>query len=509
MGTRALHEVSVARRMSWASRRETKRVEDEAYCLMGIFDVHLPTIYGEGKEAFIRLQEEIMRRIPDATLFAWGPRADPVETMVGYRSVFPTSSGKAYMQCSCLLAESPAAFTECSDLISITKKVFAAAYDVSPHNASFTVTSHGIQATCPVMHFSGGCTLLLLPCCKIENHETLFVALILRFQGEGSPWGVGTRYLSEEVVQVIETWKPRRPTGRVESPMHMVKSRPYHRDVRCLLLPMGFDFTTCLQRPLKSPVQRLIPTWERSYIAYRLAHVLVKELPQNGVLGLQRQPSRSPYYKLFFPTWVTTRLKQSGFAIPSLTQDPAPGLRVGEQLNLSLLDWRHREQLRMELRTEIAPRSSGGDIQLAALWCAVMLPSDASLSLDAQVSAFHEEWDQGSSKSGGTVDSSMPEENMQGSSMRGLGDGLEEGSVSESTSRTSINEEEDIEVEAGYVDLWEHSGCKGCKEFFTGRWRLLLTFTRLCDSSGQDIVFDEVCNVYLVDIDVSWMASSM
>ncbi|KAI0364916.1 hypothetical protein BV20DRAFT_1125314 [Pilatotrama ljubarskyi] len=35
--TRPLHSVSVARRMSWASQRETTRVEDQAYCLMGIF----------------------------------------------------------------------------------------------------------------------------------------------------------------------------------------------------------------------------------------------------------------------------------------------------------------------------------------------------------------------------------------------------------------------------------------------------------------------------------------
>lgn len=200
MGTMPLHEVSVARRMSWASERKTCRIEDEAYCLMGIFGVHLPTIYGEGREAFLRLQEEIMRRIPDTTLFAWGPRADPVETLLGYRSVFPTSHGADYIERSCLLASGPAAFRDCSDLVSVSKKDFAAAYNnISPHNSSFIVTSHGIQATCPVMHFSAGCTLLLLPCCKAQDDESSFVALILRFQGEGSPWAVGTRSLVEEV----------------------------------------------------------------------------------------------------------------------------------------------------------------------------------------------------------------------------------------------------------------------------------------------------------------------
>jgi hypothetical protein len=47
-----LTEVSVTRRMSWASRRKTTQTEDISYCLLGIFDVNLPLIYGEGRKAF-------------------------------------------------------------------------------------------------------------------------------------------------------------------------------------------------------------------------------------------------------------------------------------------------------------------------------------------------------------------------------------------------------------------------------------------------------------------------
>ena len=55
-----LFEYSVAERMSWAKGRETKREEDKAYSLLGIFDIYMPLIYGEGmKNAFRRLQEEI------------------------------------------------------------------------------------------------------------------------------------------------------------------------------------------------------------------------------------------------------------------------------------------------------------------------------------------------------------------------------------------------------------------------------------------------------------------
>jgi hypothetical protein len=62
---------SVAVRMSWAARRETSRLEDEAYCLLGIFGVNMPLLYGEGKRAFLRLQEEILHVDEDYTLFAW------------------------------------------------------------------------------------------------------------------------------------------------------------------------------------------------------------------------------------------------------------------------------------------------------------------------------------------------------------------------------------------------------------------------------------------------------
>ena len=51
---------SVDERMSWAARRETKREEDVAYSLLGIFEIHMPLIYGEGRQnALNRLQKEI------------------------------------------------------------------------------------------------------------------------------------------------------------------------------------------------------------------------------------------------------------------------------------------------------------------------------------------------------------------------------------------------------------------------------------------------------------------
>lgn len=71
----SLREVSIGQRMSWASHRETTRIEDIAYSLLGIFGVNMPLLYGEGQNAFLRLQEEIMKRWDDHSLFAW--RATP------------------------------------------------------------------------------------------------------------------------------------------------------------------------------------------------------------------------------------------------------------------------------------------------------------------------------------------------------------------------------------------------------------------------------------------------
>jgi hypothetical protein len=55
-----LSRFTVEERMSWAKHRETKHPEDEAYALLGIFNVFMPLLYAEGREkAFARLREEI------------------------------------------------------------------------------------------------------------------------------------------------------------------------------------------------------------------------------------------------------------------------------------------------------------------------------------------------------------------------------------------------------------------------------------------------------------------
>lgn len=85
----------IAHRMSWAAHRATTRVEDMAYSLMGLFDVNMPLLYGEGDKAFQRLQEEICRRSDDQTLFAWRHRLaegeEEAQSYSLYRGLFARS----------------------------------------------------------------------------------------------------------------------------------------------------------------------------------------------------------------------------------------------------------------------------------------------------------------------------------------------------------------------------------------------------------------------------------
>jgi len=81
----SLRQYCVAQIMSWASMRRTSRVEDLAYCLLGLFDVGIPLLYGEGERAFRRLQEEIMRNSDDESIFVW--TIDPREEVMAVKKL--------------------------------------------------------------------------------------------------------------------------------------------------------------------------------------------------------------------------------------------------------------------------------------------------------------------------------------------------------------------------------------------------------------------------------------
>ncbi|KAI1380303.1 heterokaryon incompatibility protein-domain-containing protein [Hypoxylon crocopeplum] len=186
-----LRKASVAERMSWAAKRMTSRKEDIAYCLLGIFGVNMPLIYGEGMNAFLRLQEEIIRKYVDLTLLAWNtdhrgepiPPKEPIE-FSSWRSALdmlickqhpwaaPRDEPKSLGPDMPFLAHTPSSFLGCEDIV----------LHHSPFN--WSLTSKGLNITSlPVSQNRK--PYLILPC-YFRNDPTQVLCLPLSTDLNGS-----------------------------------------------------------------------------------------------------------------------------------------------------------------------------------------------------------------------------------------------------------------------------------------------------------------------------------
>ncbi|KAK4221963.1 hypothetical protein QBC38DRAFT_490999 [Podospora fimiseda] len=65
-------DATIAERLSWVSNRVTTRPEDIAYCLLGLFGINMPLLYGESENAWCRLQTELIAMSDDESIFCWG-----------------------------------------------------------------------------------------------------------------------------------------------------------------------------------------------------------------------------------------------------------------------------------------------------------------------------------------------------------------------------------------------------------------------------------------------------
>ncbi|KAM0276195.1 hypothetical protein ACHAQH_007002 [Verticillium albo-atrum] len=172
----SLETASVATKMSWASRRECTRIEDTAYCLLGIFGINLPLLYGEGKRAFQRLQEEIWRETDDHSLLAW--------------SVTPDDP-RAWSLCS-VFAESPFDFRQSGQVnrtgeergvpSAMTKmglKLDLVSVPWPYHNTSFLYSqpTHLLLLNCSMSQPLAVLALLDLPDGPFERPYTLFTRI--------------------------------------------------------------------------------------------------------------------------------------------------------------------------------------------------------------------------------------------------------------------------------------------------------------------------------------------
>ncbi|KAI6163688.1 heterokaryon incompatibility protein-domain-containing protein [Pisolithus thermaeus] len=144
---------SVAQIMSWAADRVTTREEDRAYSLLGLLGVHMPMLYGEGKNAFRRLQLEIIRSSNDQSIFAWGR-----ERHTGWSDSFLADDPSCFRDCANVVSLSPSEFTRALLGDTIAKEVL----DQIPAERlrTFTVTNDGIQIWLP--------TATLGPCAEVK-----------------------------------------------------------------------------------------------------------------------------------------------------------------------------------------------------------------------------------------------------------------------------------------------------------------------------------------------------
>ncbi|GMF73816.1 unnamed protein product [Aspergillus oryzae] len=168
---RKLHQASVAERMSWASSRQTTRTEDLAYCLLGIFGISMPLIYGEGERAFVRLQEEIIKSSNDQSILAWGylepwkSREDNQSELYAQVRVNEKRMG--------VLAHSPAAFRGCGSIIpSLVDK---------GNSLPLSVTNKGLHICLPVS--DGEFPVALLRCRPVDNPTIVLAVNVKHVQG--------------------------------------------------------------------------------------------------------------------------------------------------------------------------------------------------------------------------------------------------------------------------------------------------------------------------------------
>ncbi|KAJ5392288.1 HET-domain-containing protein [Penicillium cosmopolitanum] len=143
-----LDEFSIAQRMSWASGRQTSRIEDRAYSLMGLFGINMPLVYGEKEIAFIRLQQEIMKISNDHSIFAWRSKS----SIDG----FPTS---------------PAAFANSHNIVQ--------ANPLGSLDDPFTVDNRGVHLYARFMGIGRkGLGMVILNCKEIYSAE--YIAIFAR-----------------------------------------------------------------------------------------------------------------------------------------------------------------------------------------------------------------------------------------------------------------------------------------------------------------------------------------
>lgn len=155
-------QFSVAQRILWAAMRTTTRREDEAYCLMGLLEVHMPLLYGEGANAFRRLQEEVIQTSADQSILAWTWEASEV---VG----LPCKAMSPF-------AKSPRQFAEAGQIVSYPND------DLCGSIGSMATINKSLQITLPIVQ-GVSCDVHALLACRYRDNSDGSIGIALLRQG--------------------------------------------------------------------------------------------------------------------------------------------------------------------------------------------------------------------------------------------------------------------------------------------------------------------------------------
>ncbi|KAI1455907.1 HET-domain-containing protein [Annulohypoxylon moriforme] len=180
---------NIALKFSWASRRETSREEDMAYCLMGLFGVNMPLLYGEGGvKAFHRLQNELMKDQYDHSILAWG--------------LTPGTNAPPYQSRMYLLAPSPASFHGWNTRVK----------SLPPEVTHYNPTNLGLLITLPIIFLSDDFGLGILECENDVEVTRIALPLSIRHRIDAVSVGKRCRGVSPFFIPKLAIQKARRIT---------------------------------------------------------------------------------------------------------------------------------------------------------------------------------------------------------------------------------------------------------------------------------------------------------
>lgn len=255
----AMSRASVAQKMSWAANRSTTRVEDRAYCLLGIFGINMPLLYGEGDGAFFRLQEEIMKTSHDQSILAGGYKRSALN-LWGFTQA---------------LANSPDEFAECSDIVSFGER------DLED---SFHMDQRGLRLYLPTFHTSDDDSLdvvyCVLNCGKVTSPGQLHLAIpLFRISRQWSPLESYGRISYNETQRQWTKWEFFGLTMRIPTWIHPNNIEGTEREKICL--PRSVNHP----EPSQLRVSLNLKVFENQS-EYQIAGVFPPEIGPNNILHI-------------------------------------------------------------------------------------------------------------------------------------------------------------------------------------------------------------------------------